>query len=319
MPGNQIFRKEALEKLSSPEQLDQLITVTDTRGWIAITAIAIIIVTAVLWSIGGDIPVTVSGNGILLREGGRHKVVSLGSGIVTELNINLDDVVKKGDILAFISQPELDFELEKLEKELNNFNSEKNKSENTLESIKYLEFEIQELKEKIELFSKIKSPESGYIVSLMIDKQDFVEKNSVVAIIENPDKELNSVFYVPVATGKNIQPGMKIRISPSTVKSEEFGFIMGTVTFVSHFPTVRERMMGILQNEQLVDDFLKDGAPLEIQVELEKDSSTKSGFKWSSGKGPDNKLTSGTLCTGNIVLKTFHPISLIFPEAGKGK
>ena len=35
---NKLFRKVALERLSSPEQLDQMMTVTSLRGWIALAA-----------------------------------------------------------------------------------------------------------------------------------------------------------------------------------------------------------------------------------------------------------------------------------------
>ena len=36
-----IFRKVALERLSSPEQLDQLLQVTDPKGWMALGALAL--------------------------------------------------------------------------------------------------------------------------------------------------------------------------------------------------------------------------------------------------------------------------------------
>ena len=314
MQGRQIFRKQALAKLSSPEQLDQLITVTDQKGWISLLAITIIIIGALLWSITGEIPVTVDGNGIILRRGGRHKIISIGSGLVTDLKIDLDDKVKEGDVLAIISQPELSFKIEKLANELKALKEAKKSGEKYLQEVKYLSLEVQETREIAELYSKIKSPEDGHIVSLMIDKGDFVQKEKVVAIIEDPEKELESIFFIPLESGKKIKPGMKVQIEPSIVKSEEFGFMIGEVFFVSEFPATRERMMEILENDQLVDNFSSGGAPLEIHVRLEEDESTESGFKWSSGKGPQLKISSGTLCSGTVVLKKFHPISLVIPS-----
>ena len=51
-----LFRKVALDKLSSPEQLDQLITLTTPRAWFALIAIGGILVTAILWGVFGSIP-----------------------------------------------------------------------------------------------------------------------------------------------------------------------------------------------------------------------------------------------------------------------
>jgi len=38
MSGRSLFRQAALERTSSPEQLDRLLTITDTRGWLALLA-----------------------------------------------------------------------------------------------------------------------------------------------------------------------------------------------------------------------------------------------------------------------------------------
>jgi len=311
MIGKQIFRKEALSRLSSPEQLDQLITVTEPRAWLSLLAISLIILVALLWAFTGEIPVTVSGKGILLRQGGRHKIISPGAGTISRLNVNLDDMVKKDEIIAVISQPEMEYELEKLQKELSSLQAIEKKDENLIRDIKYLEIEIQESRELIDLFSTVKSPRDGQIVSLIVDEGDFVKRESVIAVIEDSTKELEGIFYIPLETGKKIKPGMKVHVALSTAKSEEFGFIPGEVSFVSEFPSTIERMMAILQNNQLVDTFSTSGIPLEVHVRLEKDSSTASGFKWSSSKGPDINISSGTLCDGTVVLDTFHPISLV--------
>ena len=47
-PSN-IFRKVSLERLASPEQLDQLMRVTDARGWVALAGLGLILLTAVGW------------------------------------------------------------------------------------------------------------------------------------------------------------------------------------------------------------------------------------------------------------------------------
>src|SRR4051794_19821299 len=77
--STQIFRKVALERLSSPDELDQLMHVTSPRGWIALAATALLLVSALLWAILVTIPTTVSGRGVLVGEntGGYQAVVYL--------------------------------------------------------------------------------------------------------------------------------------------------------------------------------------------------------------------------------------------------
>ncbi|MEQ8232275.1 MAG: NHLP bacteriocin system secretion protein, partial [Gammaproteobacteria bacterium] len=61
-----IFRKEALDQLSSPEQLEQLLEVTTRKAWISLYTVAGTLVAVLLWSIFGQIPITVDGSGIFV-------------------------------------------------------------------------------------------------------------------------------------------------------------------------------------------------------------------------------------------------------------
>ena len=64
--NSKIFRAEALEQLNSPEQLEQLLKVTDKRAWISIFTLALLLLSTVVWGIFGQIPITVDGTGILI-------------------------------------------------------------------------------------------------------------------------------------------------------------------------------------------------------------------------------------------------------------
>ena len=65
-----IFRKAALERLSSPEQLDQLMQVTTPKGWLALIALTGLLVMVVIFGFVARIPITVTGQCILLDGGG---------------------------------------------------------------------------------------------------------------------------------------------------------------------------------------------------------------------------------------------------------
>jgi len=100
------FRKSALEKLSTPEKLDQLIKVTGTKAWIALITIAVAIFTALIWSFMGTVKTKLDVVGVVLG-GDVHEVVATAQGQLVELKVAIGNKVKKGDIIATIRQPEL--------------------------------------------------------------------------------------------------------------------------------------------------------------------------------------------------------------------
>ena len=54
-----LFRKAALERLSSPEQLDKAIVVSSPVSWLALIGVTVIIVAGILWLVYGDLPVSI--------------------------------------------------------------------------------------------------------------------------------------------------------------------------------------------------------------------------------------------------------------------
>ena len=111
------FRKEALEKLSTPEKLDQLIKVTSPKGWIALLTIALALGTGIAWSFFGDVKTKLNVVGVLLG-GEIYEVVATSQGQLINLNVNIGDAVTEGDIIATIEQPELLQQIEDVEASL---------------------------------------------------------------------------------------------------------------------------------------------------------------------------------------------------------
>ncbi len=107
-----LFRQTALDKLSSPERLDQLMTVTPRRAWLALFTIVAILLAAIIWSIFGSLPTRVSGPGIFVREGGAFQIVSRGDGSVVGLDVGVGDLVKKGQVIGRLELPELEVRVE---------------------------------------------------------------------------------------------------------------------------------------------------------------------------------------------------------------
>ncbi|WP_120634238.1 NHLP bacteriocin system secretion protein [Ruegeria sp. EL01] len=108
-----IFRKSAMDRLASPEQLDRLVPVTDSKAWLAMLMLISMLAAAVVWSFLGSLPSRVKGDGILIIEGGRvFDAVAQADGIVERLEVSIDDLVEKDQIVARLSQRDLQIELD---------------------------------------------------------------------------------------------------------------------------------------------------------------------------------------------------------------
>lgn len=133
------FRKSALEKLSTPEKLDQLIKVTNRQGWIALLTVTIALGTALAWSIFGKVKTKLDVVGVI--QGGEvHQVVSTAQGQLIELRVSVGDKVFEGEITAILRQPQLQRQIEAAKAVLSNRNYEMKK----IRSYGYEGSEIQE-------------------------------------------------------------------------------------------------------------------------------------------------------------------------------
>jgi hypothetical protein len=65
---SEIYRKAALERLSSPEELDSLMQVTTPKGWLALLSLGGLMLIALSWGISGRIPTKVLGQGMILAR-----------------------------------------------------------------------------------------------------------------------------------------------------------------------------------------------------------------------------------------------------------
>lgn len=106
-----VFRKVSIDRLSSPEQLDQLMQVTRPQSWIALATVFMLLVGTVVWGFTGRVPTNVHAMGVLIKSGGVFDIVPRASGQVADIAVRPGDLVQSGQVLARIDQPDLIDEL----------------------------------------------------------------------------------------------------------------------------------------------------------------------------------------------------------------
>jgi HlyD family secretion protein len=464
-----LFRKEPLERLSSPEQLDQLMRVVGPRSWLPLAALGGLTFVAIVWSIVGRIPITVTGQGVLIRP---QKVVLVqmpSSGQILAINVDPGDSIKKGDIIATLdSDPELKKQLQqeldklselqqqdqaatslqgqrtvqegqtsiqqrltllqslensqrltpvlrdkdlqslredrknleqrvqalqtllpiledrvqkrqqifeegaisselvlqarqeylnnqavladaqsqlkrldakeaeaerqylgnltsisRIEAQLRDLDSqETGLAQQNLESKNLRQNRIQEVKRNIARLelqlqekSKIRSGYDGRVEEIAAKPGQVIAagSNIVTLNVANPSDKLVNVTYFPVQDGKRIKPGMPVQVTPSTVKRERFGGIIGSVSSVSSLPATPEAALVLIGNQETVQTLMAGNRNIEVFTELEEDPATKSGYKWSSSKGPEQTISAATTTTVRVKVGEQAPISYVIP------
>lgn len=268
--SQKLFREKALVKLSSPEDLDKLMRVTDLRGWVALMGLAGLIMAALVWGIFGIIPTLTQGQGVLIRQAGIQEIKASAAGELTELNLQAGDAVKANQLIG-------------------------------------------KFKDEAGTETELRSPFTGTVLEVLVEKGTFLKPQVTMARLELTGQPLQAVIFVPLAEGKRLRPGLKAQLSLSSVPPEEHGYLLGTVSKISPFPVSSENLLLTLKNRELVQALLNSGPVLMVEINLEADPTSFSGFKWSSQNGPHTLLSSGTLCQANLVLGQQRPISLVLP------
>ena len=93
----ELYRKSALERISSPEQLDKALKVTSPMSWLALLALSVIVIVTLIWSIVGTIPVTVTTNGIVHSPVSTNAVYMEESGKVVSVLVHQGSELHLGD------------------------------------------------------------------------------------------------------------------------------------------------------------------------------------------------------------------------------
>ncbi|MCH2034305.1 MAG: NHLP bacteriocin system secretion protein [Tenacibaculum sp.] len=200
------FRKAALEKLSTPEKLDQLIKVTSPKGWIALLTIIVALGTGIAWSFFGNVKTKLNVVGVLLG-GEIHEVVATSQGQLIKLNVSIGDTVNEGDVIAIIDQPELFQEIEKAKANLSN---------RILDFKKIESYGTKDSKTHKEMFHK---------EHVIIELQIKAEENNLNFLLAQLEKEKALLKKGLITNSQVVNTQQKIDVSKSTLETIKYNLI----------------------------------------------------------------------------------------------
>jgi HlyD family secretion protein len=180
---------------------------------------------------------------------------------------------------------------------------------------------VKQLETALEEQGKVKSPSAGRILELSTHAGQILQPGARVGAVElseaSPGEEdgpprLTALAYFPLRSGKRIRRGMQVRVTPSTVQRERFGSILGEVTYISPFPITEEAAATRVGNTELVRALMQPGGMIEVEIELQRDPSTTSGFRWTSA-GPPLRFSPGTTAGVRVTVEERRPVTYLLP------
>jgi HlyD family secretion protein len=84
--------------------------------------------------------------------------------------------------------------------------------------------------------------------------------------------------------------------------------------WISDYPLDASGVRRFISNEGVMNYFgISQEPPIGVLAILDVDPNNPSGYRWTSGRGPDVRITTGTVCNCNIVVDENPPIALLLP------
>jgi multidrug efflux pump subunit AcrA (membrane-fusion protein) len=267
------FRQQALAKLQSPEELDLPVRFARPQGWLVLSVTVLVMAAASVWAVTGTVASTVDAPAILTHGEGSYVLQSPVAGQVTAV------LAKEGERLA---------------------------ANAPLLQVRTAQGET----------AVVRTVAAGRVTALAATIGAIISTGANVAAVEkvaHANDPLYATVYVPAENAATIPENAAVDLTVQSVPTQQYGVLRGHVKAVDRTVQTQQQIAAFLGDNQLGEQFTKDGRPVAVLVRLDPRSSTKSGLKWSSADGPPFALTSMTLASASIRLADQRPVDWLLP------
>ena len=273
----QLYRKSALEKLSSPEQLDKVLRLSSPLSWLVLVGITLIVIVVIIWSIVGRIPITVTASGeIASVQSDTITIYANEPGTVRSIDRDIGTEINFGDTLM-------------------TYQNENGVGQNVI----------------------LYSDQRGYLKKTLVEVgASFKEGDALFKlspIISYPETSLVVVCYVPsdkIPDMRRNYRDLELNVYPEGIESQSKGYMQARVINIDSRSTSVGGGDGTSGNQSFVvvtcelfpqkPDMIPKGA--------------KNNFYWTNKKGYGEEVRSGTHVTVKIVVDKKAPIEKLFSK-----
>jgi hypothetical protein len=268
-----LFRGQALKRISSPEQLDRVVRTALPLQWVALITLLIVVSAAVAWSAIATVLTTVPAQGFYTTVGGLHPATTPVAGILTRLPVTtVGAQVSAGQVLATVTAP------------------------------------VPRGTPGPPPIYDVSAPQSGVVVDVYHLSGTYQDANQDVALIQPSGRPLLVYSFVPTKNASVLRGGMSSQVTFGAGIGAAYGYAKGVVTSVSQYPVDPAIVQDLTESTSIADAVRAQGPSKEVVVALTP-SPTPSGLAWARGQGPPGKLPPGLPIDVQFVVGSHHPIS----------
>ena len=175
-----------------------------------------------------------------------------------------------------------------------------------------LDSEIEKYEYALEK-TQITATVSGMVSDIKVGIGSAVGQGNEILTIRQLAEENLIVCYIPINTGKKVEPGMEVIVSPTIVNENEYGRMQAEVIHVDDYVSTASNIRSMLGDDTLAQAFTQNGPVVGVICRLRVDETTASGYWWSNSKGAELMVPEGTMVTADIITEEKAPIDMLIP------
>jgi HlyD family secretion protein len=135
---------------------------------------------------------------------------------------------------------------------------------------------------------------------------------------ESGKEDLKVLGFLDPSDAAIVSIGMPVRVLPSNILPNTVGYISGRVTYMSQLPTTTNQASYLFGDSTDATNMTTNNRSMRIEIALDKDATSATGYKWISGSGPrqtDKTLFPklGLVASFEIINKNVPPITIAIP------
>jgi len=287
----EVFRRAMLERLTSPYELTEMVTVIRPLDWFILAMIAVLLSAGLAWSLIESLPVTLPGRGMIARIGAEMQVVAPVSGHVELVSVIAGETVESGATLVEF-RPAPGYARRRQAQPLFAAHPDSNEAP---------------------LYHLV-SPSRAKVLEVSVLPGDDVAAGALLITLHRTEEKLGAVLLVSELLANRVQPGFSVRLAPHSYSTQVYGYLVGTVSGILPSPMSDQGLHQLLLDDAQVRQCIDEGLRVRVDVVLAPDPSAPTYPLWSSGKRLDRPLQPRTELEGEVVLGYEHPIAWLLPR-----
>lgn len=254
-----LFRKETLDVLDNPGQINDFIRVTTPPLYIALLSMVICSIVVCFWLAFGTITEHVKTVAVVFPHETPSRVCAESAGSVEKLFVVKGETVKKGMPLM---------------------------------SVRYND-DVDTVTAEV----------AGLVIDCKLVDGTFRAHETLAEIIPSKKNSLNKelITYVKYKDLRELKPGLEVQVTPVDLHREDYGYIIGHITKVDHFPISIDDARKQSSIRNFIDMIFPAETAYEVRLVVDTDQDDNTKLKWSRTQSRDIRLSSMSFCNVQII------------------